>query len=205
MSVSPSEMQSWCEALLAGRKAAQDLTLQDYLDAVPRLDSLADVPSGTPVLIRGDVDAKPGSAVGEGDIRLRSMVDTLEFGRNHGWKQVIFGHIGRDPEKSLEKVAKRIGELLGCEVPLISDWLDEESLTIKPEVGEAIASASPGAVIVLENTRKYDIERVLWKAKSADLPELAPKLAKFANECAEKIGKVYIHEAFTPVRSMHRA
>lgn len=197
MSVSPSEMQSWCEALLAGRKAAQDLTLQDYLDAVPRLDSLADVPSGTPVLIRGDVDAKPGSAVGEGDIRLRSMVDTLEFGRNHGWKQVIFGHIGRDPEKSLEKVAKRIGELLGCEVPLISDWLDEESLTIKPEVGEAIASASPGAVIVLENTRKYDIERVLWKAKSADLPELAPKLAKFANECAEKIGKVYIHEAFS--------
>ena len=40
---------------------------------------------------------------------------------------------------------------------------------------------------MLENTRKYDIERVLWKAKPADLPTLAPKLAKFANEFAAKL------------------
>ena len=25
----------------------------------------------------------------------------LQFGRNHGWKQIIFGHIGRKPEQSL--------------------------------------------------------------------------------------------------------
>ena len=44
-------------------------------------------------------------------------------------------------------------------------------------------------MIVLENTRKYDIERVLWKAKPADIPKLAPKLAKLANEFAEKVGQ----------------
>ena len=33
--------------------------------------------AGTPVLIRGDVDAKPGLKIGEGDIRLRSMAGTL--------------------------------------------------------------------------------------------------------------------------------
>lgn len=197
MSVNPNEMHSWCETVLAGREAAPNLTLQDYLDAVPRLDALADVPSGTTVLVRGDVDAKPGSSIGEGDIRLRSMVETLKYGQERGWKQVVFGHIGRDPNKSLDKVAKRLGELLGCDVPLVSDWLDEETLAIKPEAEQAIESAAPGAVIVLENTRKYNIERVLWKAKPADLSELSPKLAKFANECAEKIGTVYVHEAFS--------
>ena len=50
---------------------------------------------------------------------------------------------------------------------------------------------------MLENTRKYDIERVLWKAKPADLPKLADRLAKLANEFAQKVAKVYIHEAFS--------
>ena len=78
MAVSEQEMQAWCGTLLAGRKAAApDLTLADYLDAIPGLASLDDLPSGTPVLVRGDVDAKPGATIGEGDIRLRSMVDTL--------------------------------------------------------------------------------------------------------------------------------
>lgn len=197
MPVSDADMQSWCETLLAGREAAPDSSLQDYLDAVPRLDTLSDVASGTPVLVRGDTDAKPGAQIGEGDIRLRSMVDTLKFGQERGWKQIIFGHIGRKPEGSLDKVAARLGELLECEVPLIEDWLDEETLTVKPEVQQAIESAEPGAVLVLQNTRKYDIERVLWKAKPADLGELAPKLAKFANEMADKVAKVYVNEAFS--------
>ena len=50
---------------------------------------------------------------------------------------------------------------------------------------------------MLQNTRKYDIERVLWKAKPADLPKLAEPLAKLANEFAEKVAKVYVHEAFS--------
>ena len=197
MSVTEAQMQSWCETLVQGREAAPDLTLNDYLAAVPRLDSLADVPAGTPVLVRADVDAKPGANIGEGDIRLRSMVDTLKYGQEKGWKQVLFGHIGRKPEGSLEKVAKRLGELLGCDVPLVEDWLDESTTTVTPAATDAIASAADGAVIVLQNTRKYDVERVLWKAKESDLPALAPKLAKLASELAEKVAKVYVNEAFS--------
>ena len=197
MSVTDQAMQAWCETIVRGREAAPDSTLNDYLAAVPRLSSLADLPSGTPVLIRGDTDAKPGATIGEGDIRLRSMVDTLKFGQEKGWKQIIFGHIGRKPEGSLEKVAKRLGELLGCEVPLIEDWLDESTTTVLPAVKEVIDAAAPGAVIVLQNTRKYDIERVLWKAKVEDCAGLAPKLAKLANELAEKVATTYINEAFS--------
>lgn len=197
MAVSPQDIELFCGEVLRGREANPDLTLGDYLSAVPRLESLADVPSGTPVLVRGDTDAKPGKAVGEGDIRLRSMVDTLKFGRDRGWKQVVFGHIGREPEKSLDKVAARLGDLLGCDVPLIEDWLDESTTTVTPAVADALAAAAPGAVIVLQNTRKYAVERVLWKAKPADLPALAPQLARLANELATKVGSVYVHEAFS--------
>jgi phosphoglycerate kinase len=197
MAVSQQDIQAWCGTLLAGRAAAPDSTLADYLDAIPGLGSFEDLPSGTPVLVRGDVDAKPGAKIGEGDVRLRSMVDTLQFGRGRGWKQIVFGHIGRKPEGSLTKVAKRLGELVECEVPLISDWLDESTMTIPPAVGEQIAAAEPGAVIMLENTRKYDVERVLWKAKPADLPTLAPKLARLANEFADKLATTYVFEALS--------
>ena len=155
MAVSPQDIQAWCGTLLAGRAASPDLTLADYLDAIPGLGSIDDLPSGTTVLVRGDVDAKPGERIGEGDIRLRSMINTLQFGQQRGWKQIVFGHIGRKPEGSLAKVAKRLGELLKCEVPLIGDWLDEASLTILPSVTKQIAAAKPGAVLLLENTRKY--------------------------------------------------
>lgn len=197
MAVSNEQMLAWCRVLLAADARAPRMPLEQYLAAIPRLDSLADVPSGTPVLIRGDVDAKPGAKIGEGDERLRSMVETLKFGVDRGWKQVIIGHIGRKPEGSLKNVAGRIGELLGLKVPLITDWLDESTLTIPDQIAAVIDNSQPGSVSVLENTRRYAIERVLWDAKPDDLPELAPKLAKLANEFAEKVAKVYVNEALS--------
>lgn len=197
MPVTAQSMEKWLSILLGADPEAPRLSLEEYLEAIPRLESLADVPRGTPVLVRGDVDAKPGCKVGEGDIRLRSMKETLDFGRDKGWIQVVFGHIGRKPEGSLEKVRGRLAEILGCEVGFVKDWLDPESGTIPDDVSKMIKSAAPGSVIVLENTRKYDAERLLWKAKADDVPRLAEPLAKLANEFAEKVARVYVHEAFS--------
>lgn len=197
MAVTNEQMVEWCLTLLNANQKTPPRKLNDYLSAIPRLPSLKDVPRGTPVLVRGDVDAKPGSKIGEGDERLRSMVDTLKFGIERGWKQVIFGHIGRKPEGSLGAVAKRIGELVGQQVPLVADWWDETSQTIPAKVAEAIQSAKAGQVLVLENTRRYKIERVLWDAKPDDVTKLAPPLAKFANEFAGKVAKVYVNEALS--------
>jgi phosphoglycerate kinase len=197
MAMTEPEMQKWCETLLAGRSAAPKLTLADYIRAIPGMASLEKLPAGTPVLVRGDLDAKPGPQIGDGDIRLRSMVDTLRFGIARNWRQIVFGHIGRKPEGSLAKVAKRLGEILERDVALIDDWLDESSMTIRPAVAQQISSAKPGAVLMLENTRKYKIECALWKAKPADLPSIAPKLTKLANEFAEKLGTAYVFEAFS--------
>src|SRR5215212_3034895 len=197
MAISEKEMQAWCETLLAGRSAAPDLTLSDYIRAIPGVALLEDLPAGSPVLVRGDLDCAPGPQVGDGDIRLRSMVDTLRFGIAHDWKQIIFGHIGRKPEGSLVRVAQRTGEILECEVTLIRDWLDESNMSILPAAAQQISKAKPGSLLMLENTRKYEIERALWKAKPADLPKLAPKLAKLANEFAEKLSINYVFEAFS--------
>src|SRR5882757_9091420 len=89
MKVADVSMLHLCRVLL-GEDKVHNKSLEEYLTAIPRLSSLADVPSGTPVLIRGDVDAKPGAKIGQGDERLQSMVATLKFGIEHGWKQVIF-------------------------------------------------------------------------------------------------------------------
>jgi phosphoglycerate kinase len=197
MAITADQMAAWCRGILGDDPQTPKQPLEGYLAVIPRLESLADVAGGTPVLVRGDVDAKPGAKLGEGDIRLRSMKATLDFGRQKGWKQVVFGHIGREPEKSLSKVRARLAEILGCEVGFVGDWLDPATTTIKPEVAEAVRQLAPGGVLVLENVRKYDVERLLWKAKPADLPKLADRLARFANELAEKVAKVYVHEAFS--------
>lgn len=197
MALSAQSMDKWLRILMAADPETPKLSLSEYLAAVPRLDSLADLPSGTAVLIRGDVDAKPGPNVGDGDVRLRSMKETLDFGRQKGWIQVIFGHIGRKPEGSLEKVRGRLAEILGCDVTLIEDWLDPESITVPDSVAETIRSSAPGSVIVLENSRKYDVERVLWKATPDEIPKLTEPLTRLANEMAEKVARVYVHEAFS--------
>ncbi len=161
------------------------------------MQSLSDLPRGTVVLVRGDVDAKPGAKIGEGDERLRSMVDTLKFGVERGWKQVIFGHIGRKPEGSLKSVAARLGELIDQKVALVADWLDPASTTIQPVAADAVRNAQPGSVTMLDNTRRYEIERALWDAKPDDLSKLVPQLTRLANEFAGKIARVYVNEALS--------
>ncbi len=197
MAQTTESMELWLRRLLGVASDAPKLSLREFLDGIPQLHTLADVPRGTVVLVRGDVDAKPGPTVGEGDIRLRSMEETLRFGRQKGWIQVIFGHIGRDPKGSLSKVRARFADILGCEVALIADWLDPETNTILDAAAATIRAAAPGSVFVLENTRKYAIETVLWKAKPDGIPGLAPKLAKLASEFAQKLGRVYVNEAFS--------
>ena len=86
----------------------------------------------------------------------------------------IFGHIGRKPEGSLKAVAARIGELLGQKVPLITDWLDETTLTIPDQSAAVIDNSQPGSVLVLENTRRYAIERALVGRQARRSAEARP-------------------------------
>jgi len=99
------------------------------------------------VFIRADLNvpqADDGSITE--DTRVRASVPCIQMALAAGAAVMVTSHLGRPtegefkPEDSLAPVAKRLGELLGREVPLIANWVDG----VKVE---------PGQVVLLENCR----------------------------------------------------
>ena len=87
---------------------------------------------------------------------------------------MVTSHLGRPTEgdfqaaDSLAPVAKRLGELLGRDVPLIANWVDG-------------VSVAPGQLVMLENCR-------VNKGEKKNAPELAHKLAALCD--------IFVHDAF---------
>ena len=93
------------------------------------------------VLVREDLNVplKAGGIVDES--RLRAALPTLQRLLDGGARVMVMSHLGRpkaggfDPEASMAPVARRLGELLGREVPVVRDWLDGETV---PAAGELV-------------------------------------------------------------------
>jgi phosphoglycerate kinase len=201
VSISVEQIQGWCAKLI--EKSPDFPALEACLEKIPAVTSLAHLPAGTRVLVRGDTDVvfdEQGQP--DDDARLRALVETLKFGSGRGWVQILYGHRGRDPQLSLEPVAGYLESLLTAagvkcgKLTLISDWMNNDTGEILDAAGAAVAKLPAGSIVLLENTRKYKLEQSLWKAKSADLPALAPKLAAYANGMRQKIGSVHVNEGF---------
>ncbi len=103
--------------------------------------------SGQRVLIRQDLNVPLDNGEVSSDKRIRASVPTLRLAIQAGAKTLIMSHLGRptegepNAESSLAPVAKRLSELLGQEVRLITDYL-----TTPPDVQD-------GEVVLLENVR----------------------------------------------------
>ncbi|MFN0053348.1 MAG: phosphoglycerate kinase [Planctomycetales bacterium] len=201
MSVTVDQTLAWCRALL---ETSPDFPpLEQCLEKISSLEGLADLPAGTRVLVRGDLDVAftPQGALTD-DSRLRALIETLRFGKERGWVQILYGHIGRKPELSLASVAPHLKRLLNeagvaCgELPLIRDWMDDATGEILDEAEAAVARGAPGDILLLENTRKYLLEQCLWKVKSDDLPKWGDKVAAYANGMRDKIARVHVNEGF---------
>ncbi len=194
-------MQEWCAQLI--EKSPHFPALEECLKKIPPLEALSDLPAGTRVLVRGDTDVVfDDRGEPDDDARLRALVETLKFGAGKGWVQILYGHRGRDPKLSLEPVAGYLEKLLNSggvkcgKMTVIGDWMSDETGEILAEAERAVGKLPPGSIVLLENTRKYKLEQSLWKAKPADLPGLAPKLAAYANGMREKIARVHVNEGF---------
>ena len=98
------------------------------------------------VLIREDLNVPIKDGVVSSDARIRAALPTIRGAMAAGAKVLLMSHLGRpvegepDSAFSLQPVAAHLGGLLGCEVPVISDWRD----------GVDVAS---GSVALLENVR----------------------------------------------------
>ena len=102
--------------------------------------------AGKRVLIRSDLNAPRNE---EGNItnetRLVASVPAIRLALDAGAAVMVMSHLGRPtegtvtPADSLAVVARRMGELLGCDMPLVADW---EGVQVEP-----------GHVVMLENCR----------------------------------------------------
>ncbi|MGJ7511164.1 phosphoglycerate kinase [Variovorax sp. GT1P44] len=131
--------------------------------------------SGQRVFIRADLNV-PQDDTGRitEDTRIRASVPCIRLALDAGAAVMVTSHLGRPtegqfkPEDSLAPVAVRLGELLGREVPLVSDWVD----------GVQVA---PGQIVLLENCR-------LNKGEKKNDEALARKLAALTD--------IYVNDAF---------
>jgi phosphoglycerate kinase len=107
--------------------------------------------SGKRVLIREDLNVPIEHAEGRparitSEARIDAALPTLRQALEKGAAVMVTSHLGRPKEgvgteeDSLAPVAKRVGELLGRDVPLIRDWT--EGVDVKP-----------GEIVMLENCR----------------------------------------------------
>src|SRR5207248_1280847 len=91
------------------------------------------------------------------------------------------------PDGSLKAVAARFGELLGQDVALLDNWLDESTATFSDSVAATNKAAKPGSVLLLENKRKYKLETFPWDKTPGQLPPLAAQLATALRKGASEL------------------
>ena len=130
---------------------------------------------GQRVFIRADLNV-PQDAAGNitEDTRIRASMGCIQLALDSGAAVMVTSHLGRPtegqfkPADSLAPVAKRLGELLKRDVPLIANWVD--GVTLKP-----------GELVMLENCRINIGEKKNDEA-------LARKMAALCD--------VFVHDAF---------
>ncbi len=129
---------------------------------------------GKRVFIRADLNVPLEDGRITDDTRIRASVPGIKLALERGAAVMVTSHLGRPkegelkPEDSLAPVAKRLGELLGRQVPLVKDWVNG-------------VEVKPGQVVMLENCR-------VNKGEKSDDPALAKKIASLCD--------VYVNDAF---------
>lgn len=102
--------------------------------------------AGKRVLIRQDLNVPFVNGEVSSAGRLKASVPTIRNAMQAGARVMVMSHLGRpkegvpDSEHSLAPVARYMSDLLRCDVPLATDWLDGV------EVGE-------GEIVMCENVR----------------------------------------------------
>ncbi len=130
---------------------------------------------GKRVFIRADLNVPQDDAgnITE-DTRIRASVPCIQMALDAGAAVMVTSHLGRPTEgafkseDSLAPVAKRMGELMKRDIPVVANWVDG----VKLEAGQ---------LVMLENCRVNVGEK-----KNA--PELAQKMAALCD--------IFVHDAF---------
>jgi len=131
--------------------------------------------AGKRVFIRADLNVPLDDAgrITE-DTRVRASLPCIELALKAGAAVMVTSHLGRPtegefkPADSLRPVAERLGQWLGREVPVISQWVDG-------------VDVAPGQLVLLENCR-------VNKGEKKNSEELSKKMAALCD--------IFVHDAF---------
>ena len=126
--------------------------------------------TGKIVFVRVDfnVPLEQGQITDDG--RIRASVPTIESLRSRGARVVLLAHLGRpdgtpDAKFSLAPAAKRLGEIIGYQVPLASDVCGSSAKL-------TIANLQDGDVAMLENVRFDARETSKSKSERIELAQI---------------------------------
>jgi phosphoglycerate kinase len=137
--------------------------------------------AGKRLLIRADLNVPISDGVITSDARLVASLPTIQYALAQNSAVVVMSHLGRPAEgefaadASLAPVARRLSELLGCDVPLLAELAN-------------CADVRPGQVALLENVR-------FLVGEKADSEALGKALAE---QC-----DVYVMDAFGTAHRAH--
>ena len=142
--------------------------------------------AGKKVLVRCDFNVPLKDGVITNDKRIVAALPTIKYLKENGAKVILCSHLGRPkgewlPEFSLAPVAKRLSELLECEVRMSKDVIGEDAKDISATIKE-------GEVALLENVRYY-------KEETKNAPEFAKELASLA--------EIFVNDAFGTAHRAH--
>ena len=146
------------------------------------------------VFIRADLNVPQDEAgnITE-DTRIRASIPSIRYCLDNGAAVMVTSPLGRPkegefkPEDSLAPVARRLGELLGREVPLVANWVD----------GVQVAS---GQVVLLENCRVNKGEKKNDEALSRKMAALCDIYVNDAFGTAHRAeGTTYGIAQFAPI------
>jgi len=181
--------------MLFGDHEIDSTSVELMLDTIPKVDELENVPKGTTVLVRADIDVAIKDGIVEDMSRIEADLDTVKYCYQQGWKTIIFGHLGRDKKNSVAPVCQAMSDSLGLPIQMIEDWLDEENNKLFDGFVETVNSSPSGTIFMLQNTRKYSIEQLLWDVDKKMLPEAGAKTYAVCKDIQSRLATIEINEA----------
>lgn len=143
---------------------------------------------GKRALVRCDFNVPLDGDVITNDVRITASLKTINYILDNGGSVILMSHLGRPKgeaksEFSLKPVAKRLEELLKCEVKFVPC-----ATVVNDEVRNVAAALLPGEVMLLENVR-------FRKEESSNDPAFAKSLAD--------LGDVFVNDAFGTAHRAH--
>ncbi len=142
--------------------------------------------TGKRVLMRADLNVPVRDGAVSDATRIERIVPTIRELAGKGAIVILLSHFGRpkgerNPEFSLKVVAPAVAEESGLEVTFADDCIGDAASSV-------IASAKPGSVVLLENTRFH-------KGETDNDGTFADQLAA--------LGDAYVNDAFSAAHRAH--